>query len=108
MLLKARDSFEEAKVRHLGLFYANLVFADYVSPQTAHLLLKHLERMSYRQLCYLSLVGSRGSINAESLRRYKHEAPDAEALKREEMDLHASGLGTMGLLAGKEGGWVIS
>lgn len=105
VLLKARDAFEEKKVRYIGLFYANVVFADYVSPQTAHLLLKQLERLSFRQLCLLAFVGSRGSLDVEVLRRPNHETPELEALKREEMDLHASDLGTMGLFSGV-GPWV--
>lgn len=100
VLLKARDSFEERKVRHLGIFYANLVFADYVSPQTAHLLLKQLERLSYRQLTLLAIVGSKGSLDVEALRSPNHAVPEMEALRREEMDLHSSDLGTMGLLLG--------
>ncbi|ABE45796.1 hypothetical protein [Polaromonas sp. JS666] len=100
VLLKARDSFEEKKVRHLGLFYANLVFTDYVSPQTAHLLLKQLERLSYRQLCLIALVGAKESLDTEPLRRPNHSDPELEALKREEMDLHSTDLGTIGLLSG--------
>lgn len=100
VLLKARDSFEEKKVRHLGLFYANLVFSDYIAPQTAHLLLKHLERLSYRQLCLIAIVGEKNSLNVEGLRRIQHNDPDVEALKREEMDLHSNDLGTLGLLNG--------
>ena len=105
VLLKARESFEEKKVRHLGLFYANLAFADYVSPQTAHLLLKQLERLSYRQLCLIALVGAKESLDTEPLRRPNHSDPELEALKREEMDLHSTDLGTSGLLSGA-GPWV--
>lgn len=105
ILLKARDSYQEKKVRHLGLFYANLVFADYVSAQTAHLLLKQLERLSYRQLCIISLVGAKESLDVEPLRRPDHSDPELDALKREEMDLHSTDLGTTGLIFGA-GPWV--
>ena len=104
-MLKARDSFEEKKVRYLGLFYANLVFADYVSSQTAHHLLKQLERLSYRQLCFIALVGEKGTVDVEPLRRPDHNDPELDALKREEMDLHSTDLGTIGLLSGA-GPWV--
>lgn len=105
VLLKARDSFEEKKVRHLGLFYANLVFSDYVSPESAHFLLKELERLTYRQLCLLALVGAKKSLDVEALRRPEHSDPELEAIKREEMDLHSSDLGTKGLLCGA-GPWI--
>lgn len=105
VLLKARDCFEERKVRHLGLFYANLVFADFVSPQTAHFSLKQFDRLSYRQLCFLAVLGARGSLDVEALRRPNHAVPDIEALKREEMDLHSNDLGTMGLVSGASA-WV--
>jgi hypothetical protein len=100
VLLKARDSYEEKKVRHLGLFFANIAFADYVSPQTAHLLLKQFERLSYRQLCLIALVGKKESLDVEPLRRPDHSDPELDALKREEMDLHSTDLGTIGLLSG--------
>jgi hypothetical protein len=97
VLLKARDSFEEKKVRHLGLFYANLVFAAHVSPQTAHQLLKLYDRLTYRQLCLIALVGERGTVDVEALRRPDHLDPDIESLKREEMELHSTDIGTIGL-----------
>jgi hypothetical protein len=105
VLLKARDSFEEKKVRHLGLFYANLVFAAHVSPQTAHQLLKLYDRLTYRQLCLIALVGERGTVDVEALRRPDHLDPDIESLKREEMELHSTDIGTIGLLSGV-GSWV--
>lgn len=105
VLLKARDSFEEKKVRHLGFFYANLVFTDCVSSETAHFLLKQLELLSYRQLCFIALVGKNCVLDVEPLRRPVHDDPEFEALKREEMDLHSSDLGTKGLIFGG-GSWV--
>ena len=98
VLVKARDSFQEKKVRHFGLFYANLVFADSVSAQTAHYSLRQLARLTYRQLCLLALVGRSGSLEVEALRRPTHDSLELESLKREEMDLHSSDLGTLGLL----------
>lgn len=100
VLLKARDCFEERKVRYLGLFYANLIFAECVAPQTAHLTLRQFDRLSYRQLCLLGVLGARGNLDVEALRRPDHSDPNIEALKREEMELHSNDLGTMGLIAG--------
>lgn len=104
-LIKARDAYEERKVRYIGAFYANLIFTDYVSSSTAHLLLKQLEQLSYRQLCLIALIGTKGAIDVEPLRRPTHSDPELEALKREEMDLHATDLGTKGLISG-QGAWV--
>lgn len=105
VLLRARDSYQEKKIRHLGLFYANLAFADYVSAQTSHLLLKQLDRLTYRQLCIFSLVGAKKSLDVEPLRRPDHSDPELDALKREEMDLHSTDLGTTGLIFGA-GPWI--
>lgn len=73
-----------------------------MSPQTAHFSLKQLERLTYRQLSLLSLVASKNHLHVEPLRRPDHSDPELETLKREEMDLHSSDLGTMGLLTGVE------
>ena len=105
VLLKARDSFEEKKIRHMGLFYANLVFSDYVSPQSAHFLLRALEQLTYRQLCLIALIGAKESLDVEALRRPEHSDPEMESLKREEMDIHSSDLGTKGLVVGA-GPWI--
>ena len=92
VLLKARDEFEEKKLRHLGWFFANLVFVEDVSPATAYLLLKQFERLSYRQLAILSLIGER-EHDVEPLRRPDHTDPELDALKREEMDFSRMTLG---------------
>ena len=76
------------------------MFSDYVSPQSAHYLLKELEQLSYRQLCLLALVGAKEQLDVEALRRPEHGDPELEALKREEMDLHSTDLGTKGLIIG--------
>lgn len=104
VLMRARNEYQEKKLRYLGLFFANLVFSEHASPQTAHLLLKHFERLTYRQLCMLSIVGKNGRYDVEPLRRPSHTEPELEALKREEMDLHSNDLGNLGLL-GSDGPW---
>lgn len=104
-LVKVSTTFQEKKIRHIGLFYANLIFADYISAETAHMLLSQLERMSYRQYALLALLGKVQTLDVEHLRRPSHEDPELAALKREEMDLHANDLGTGGLIEG-DGPWV--
>jgi hypothetical protein len=100
ILLKGRDAYEERKIRHLGLLFANVAFAQGVSFETANLLVRHLDRLTYRQLCILALVANHGALDMEALRRPMHSDSEIEALKREEMDLHGSDLGTLGLLTG--------
>lgn len=100
VLLKARDEYEEKKLLYLGRFYANLVFSPTISPATAALLIKMLERLTFRQLILLSLLLKKGQLDVENLRSQEHLDAELEALKREEMDLHASDLGSMGLIRG--------
>jgi len=100
VLLKARDEYEEKKLPYLGRFYANLVFSPTVSPATAALLIKTLERLTFRQMVLLSLVLKQGQLDVEHLRSQEHSNSELEALKREEMDLHTSDLGYMGLIRG--------
>lgn len=100
VLLKARDEYEEKKLLFFGTFYANLVFSPAVSPATAALLIKTLEQLTFRQMVILALVQKENRLDVEDLRSQEHEDPELEALKREEMSLHTSDLGSMGLLRG--------
>lgn len=102
VLLKARDEYEEKKLPYLGRFYANLAFTPAVSPATAAWLIKILERISFRQMLLLAFLLKQGSLNVESLRSQEHTDPELEALKREEMDLHTSDLGYLGLIRGTD------
>lgn len=102
VLLKARNEYQEKKIRYFGFFYANLAFAENIAPATANCLLKIMERLTYRQMVLLSLIKREGPIDMEALRRFKHRDPDLEALKREEMDLHSSDLGSLGLVLGND------
>lgn len=99
VLLRARDEYQERKLKHFGNFFAELAFTPEISAETAHLLLRTLERLTYRQLCIVAIVGNHGSLNVEPLRKPEHHEPELESLKREEMDLHAYDLGSLGLLS---------
>jgi hypothetical protein len=101
VLLRARDEFEEKKLLHLAALYANIAFVTDVSPSTAHLLLKSIDRMSYRQMAIVALVGGREWYDLEKMQRPDYDDPEMDALKRELMDLHSNDLGTMGLLRPK-------
>lgn len=100
ILLKARDEYEEKKIQYLGRFFANLVFAQGVSSSVASLLIKTFERLTYRQLVLLALIHRQGLIDVQNLRGQSHPLPELEALKREEMDLHDSNFGSVGLVHG--------
>jgi len=100
ILLKARGEYEEKKIQCFGRFFANLTFADDVSSSVASLLIKTLERLTYRQLVFLALVHRVGKINVKNLRTQNHSNSELEALKREEMDLHGGAFGSMGLIHG--------
>lgn len=99
-LLKARDEYEQRKLPYLAHFYANLIFAPGIAPPVAFMLLKTFEKLTYRQLSLLAIVQQRGVLNVSFLRVQQHTDPEVESLKREEMDLHGSDLGTLGLLTG--------
>jgi hypothetical protein len=107
VLLKARDEFEQKKLRHLAAFFANLIFVEDVSPEVAYVLLKQFERLTYRQLAVLSLIGGRESYDLERLQRPEHSDAEMETLKREVMDLHSNDLGTLSLLRPKDPYWTV-
>ncbi len=57
VLLQAADSYQQRKVQYLGEFYASLVFATGLDPAYAHALLRVADRLTYRQLVLLALIG---------------------------------------------------
>jgi hypothetical protein len=60
VLRHAADAYEEKKVRYLGAMYATAAFdASYTAPEL-HLLLKLFDRVTYRGLVLLAIVGTRG------------------------------------------------
>jgi hypothetical protein len=48
----------------------------------------------------LALIRACGKVDFKDLRSQDHSVPELEALKREEMDLHSSDLGSLGLVRG--------
>ncbi len=55
-LLAAARSYQQKKVPFVGAFYASFVFSGDVSAETAHYLLRLLDRLTYRQLSGLAYV----------------------------------------------------
>ena len=99
VLIKARDEFEERKIRHLALFYANLIFDNSVSAMTAHRLIRTVSQLTYRQLVFLSLVHKNRVVDVAGLRSHTHhETAELEALKVEEMELLSGYIGLHGLI----------
>ena len=56
VLQKARDAYEERKVRHLGILYANVAFHPEISPQQSNYLIALAGQLTYRQLVALALA----------------------------------------------------
>ncbi len=99
ILVKARDEYEERKLRHLALFYANLIFDESVSVMTAHRLIKAISLLGYRQLVFLSLINQRKVVDVAGLRSHgRHSSAELEALKIEEMELLSGYIGVHGLV----------
>ncbi len=101
MLLRAKNESEEKKAPFLANLVASVAFDPAISIEMANYLIKLAERLTYRQYCYVALVGQLGIIDVEQLRRATHKDIELEVLKQEEMELHSSdGLGTLGILHG--------
>lgn len=99
VLLKAKNETEEKKAKHLGNIFANVAFRGDVPKTLANFCIRTAEGLSYQQFCFLALVANEGVLDAEALRR-DHLLPDLEVLRREEMSLHTTDIGTIGLIKG--------
>ena len=97
-LLKARDEPEAKKLVFIAAFYANLLFTEGLSPDTAHSFLNTLQRVTFHQICLLSFVAQEGELDVKKLRTDGRSIPEILSLAREEMDLQSNDLGTLGLL----------
>jgi hypothetical protein len=61
VLRAAADSWEQRKVRHIGLFYASLAFRSDVAPGYANTLLRVANGLAYRQLELLAFLSRHAS-----------------------------------------------
>ncbi len=59
VLRHAADAYEEKKVRYLGTIYATAAFDSSYGAAELHLLLKLFDRITYRGLVLLGIVGTR-------------------------------------------------
>lgn len=98
VLLKARDSYEERKTRHLGVLYGNLAFHPEISAGFANYLVALLGSLTYRQLVVLAIASD---VRKEHLRSADYRGDDAalgklglegQGLLTEIFDLYQRGL----------------
>lgn len=104
VFLRAKNESEEKKSPFLANLVASVAFDSAISVEMANYFIKLAEKLTYRQYCLVALVGIVVNLNVEQLRRAVHDDIELEVLRREEMDMHLSDLGTFGLLYGS-GPW---
>jgi hypothetical protein len=63
VLLAAKQDYEEKKLPYYANLLANIAFQAHVDQITANALLKLAERLSYRQLSYISLMARQSIFN---------------------------------------------
>ena len=64
-LIKCKNEHEEKKMKFIGNIFANAAFTN-VSADTINRVLKIAERMTYRQICLLSLVGQQYKLDFDT------------------------------------------
>lgn len=64
-LLKARNEYEEKKIKYYSNFIANLNFDESISFEKGNTLLRILEQLSYRQISILAYFEGIDTINTE-------------------------------------------
>ncbi len=83
VLLKTKNDHEEKKVKFIANIFANVVFRTDISIEEANYMLKTLNFITYRQLCFLGVTASNSkTVNGLGLRyqaapliRYSDGAP---------------------------------
>jgi hypothetical protein len=95
VLLQAAQTYEERKVGLLAHLYDGVVFAPTVSPDQAQYLLKLADRLTYRQLVALSVLGNEEHVDdlaAASIRRDEGSVKPSDAIQLEIDDLADQGV----------------
>ena len=64
-LLKARNEYEEKKIKFYSSFLANLIFDSTISFEKGNTLLRILEQLSYRQIAILSYIDGIEYLNTD-------------------------------------------
>lgn len=83
VLVRARDAYEEKKVRLLGILFAKIAFYPEISPAYANYLITLAGRLTYRQLVVMAVA--QDPSNREGLRQSSYRS-DSAALQRLGLD----------------------
>jgi hypothetical protein len=67
VLLKARDAYQEKKVRHIGILFGRVAFEPGVSPASANQLIELASQLTYRQLVLMAILIS--EADRQSMRK---------------------------------------
>lgn len=72
-LIAAKNEYEEKKLKYYGNLVANIAFHQEIDSYHANYLLRIAERLSYRQICILTLFNRKSNYNFSSnfSERYK-------------------------------------
>ena len=101
VLLQAANAYQERKVPYLSSFYASIALRSDISPAYAHILLRLVERLTYRQLVALAFfvenAGSDELAQLQGRREVEGRWPFADGLGRELEDLGGGDLGLLGI-----------
>lgn len=62
ILLKSKDEYQENKLEFFGYFLANISFYENISIEDANHMLNIVSRLTYRQMCILSLIGTKNEF----------------------------------------------
>ncbi len=57
VLLAARDSYEKKKLPYLANMFAHVAINTQIDAQTAHLLIRNAEQVSWLEICLLAMIG---------------------------------------------------
>jgi hypothetical protein len=108
VLLKARDAYEEKKLRYLGNLYANLAFAPQVSPAHGNHLIALAGRLTYRQLVALAVAGDENRRDQLRHRDFRDDQPALDVLGVDGIGVITElyELYQQGLMNGGEAAWI--
>jgi hypothetical protein len=97
VLQRCKNEYEEKKQRFIENIFINITFRPDVSPQAAYSLLSLIDRLTYRQICLLALIGRAFEFNLDQnsvrfqLQSSSQQHLQAMFLKQELADLDRMG-----------------
>lgn len=71
VLISAKNTYEEKKIKHIGKLYGNLLFHDKTDLQQANFMIRLIDRLSYRQLCLIRVLQIIDELNFENTVHHK-------------------------------------